>query len=142
MLWQTMILRPHQIVLTVTDLDASVHFYSQFGFTPSTKIRKPDGRERITLHAPGADSFELKLFTNPDASKPRQPQPLEEYLRDVGTRYMSLLCTDVDHFYAQHKSALNFVRAPKTGMTGCRYAFITDPDGILLEIYQPADVSK
>jgi catechol 2,3-dioxygenase-like lactoylglutathione lyase family enzyme len=132
-----MILRPHQVVLTVSDLDASMKFYGRFGFSPGSRIRKNDGRERVALRAPGNDEFELKLFSNLDPRPLDAGVTLENQLASIGTRYLSLLCEDVDEFYERHRSTLNFVRAPKTGMTGCRYAFFTDPDGILLEVYQP-----
>jgi catechol 2,3-dioxygenase-like lactoylglutathione lyase family enzyme len=130
-------LRPHQVVLTVSDLDASIEFYGRFGFSASSRIRKRDGRERVTLRAPESDGFELKLFSNPDPRPLDAQLTLQGQLASIGTRYLSLLCDDVDKFYERHRRALNFVRAPKTGMTGCRYAFFTDPDGILLEVYQP-----
>ncbi len=129
-------LKPHQIVLTVSSLEKSVEFYSQFGFIPENHIRKDDGRERITLRSKLPSELELKLFTNPNPKPISMPDNLQEYLTQIGTRYMSLLSDDVDGFYEQFKSHLNFIHPPKTGMTGCRYAFFTDPDGILIEVYQ------
>lgn len=62
---------------------------------------------------------------------------LTDYLCQVGTRYLTLRCENVDEFYEAFKGEIRFVRSPKNGMTGCRYAFLLDPDGILVEIYQP-----
>lgn len=128
---------PCQVVLTVSDLATSIAFYEQFGFQAGSRICKPDGRSRVTLTARSSPGFELKLFTNPHAhANPELPE-LADYLCRVGTRYLSLRCEDIDKFYEHFKGKLTFVREPKNGLTGCRYAFVVDPDGILLEIYQP-----
>jgi catechol 2,3-dioxygenase-like lactoylglutathione lyase family enzyme len=128
-------LRVHQVVLTVSSLERSVQFYSQFGFIAENHICKGDGRERITMRSMLSE-FELKLFANPSPKPLRMSHDLQDYLTEIGTRYMSLLCDDVDDFYERYKTQLDFIRKPKTGMTGCRYAFFTDPDGILVEVYQ------
>jgi hypothetical protein len=72
-----MMLRPHQVVLTVSDLDASVKFYGRFGFSPGSRIRKNDGRERVALRASkvtpassGRGSGLLNRTRNPMTGKP------------------------------------------------------------------------
>lgn len=129
-------LRPFQIVLTVSDLDRSVKFYSQFGFRTGKFVQKEDGRTRITLIPEGVSDFELKLFSNPSAKSLPSSSNTQEYLKETGTKYMSLLVDDVDLFYAGYKEKINFLAQPKDGMTGCRYVFFRDPDNILVEVYQ------
>jgi len=129
---------PWQVVLTVSDLATSIAFYEQFGFRASPRICKPDGRSRVTLTARSSPDFEIKLFTNPRPLTMVKTPCLETYLNQVGTRYLSLRCKDIDQFYEDFKGKLTFVRTPKNGLTGCRYAFVLDPDGILLEVYQPS----
>jgi len=135
-------LKVHQVVLTVSSLEKSVEFYSQFGFVPENHLRKEDGRERITMRSTRSSDFELKLFTNPRPKSFSIPEDLQEYLTQIGTRYMSLLADDVDEFYEQNKTRIRFIQKPKTGMTGCRYTFFTDPDGIVVEVYEKNYLAK
>ena len=129
-------LKPFQIVLTVSDLEKSITFYSQFGFKKGKFVKKEDGRTRITLMPAGLDNFELKLFSNPMAKPLAEGGDTQNYLREVGTKYMSLLTEDIDAFYKKFKNKINFLGEPKNGMTGCRYVFFKDPDNILVEVYQ------
>jgi len=130
----------HQVVLVVKDLELSTQFYSKFGFEPMNRINKKDGRTRVTLIQRDYPNFELKLFSNKcpitENSHLKSKKDIDAFLRTTGIRYFTLLTENINEFYETYNKKIKFLTSPKRGMTGCKYVYIKDPDGILVEIYE------
>jgi catechol 2,3-dioxygenase-like lactoylglutathione lyase family enzyme len=142
----------HHTGYTVSDLDRSVAFYRDLmGMEVIAQQEKqggylgrivgyPDAHVRMAhLRVPG-DRHVLELFEYlaPEGTTPERIEP-----RDVGVAH---LCFLVDDLPAAHRKLVeagvtSFVSPPievDTGInTGGFGVYLRDPDGILVEIFQP-----
>jgi catechol 2,3-dioxygenase-like lactoylglutathione lyase family enzyme len=142
----------HHTGYTVSDLDRSVAFYcdvlglevvaqqqKQGGYLAEI-VGYPDTHVRMAhLRVPGgAHVVELFEYLAPEGAHPDRIEP-----RDVGTAH---LCFVVDDLPAVHRRLVEagvdtFVSPPvavDTGInTGGFGVYLRDPDGIVVEIFQP-----
>lgn len=142
----------HHTGYTVSDLDRSVAFYrdlmglevlaeqeKQGGYLAAI-VGYPDAHVKMAhLRAPASGHvLELFQYIAPEGEKPERIEP-----RDVGTAHLCFLVDDLDAVYRRLVDAgvETFVSPPvlvDTGInTGGYGIYLRDPDGIVLEIFQP-----
>jgi catechol 2,3-dioxygenase-like lactoylglutathione lyase family enzyme len=142
----------HHTGYTVSDLDRSVAFYrdlmglevlaqqeKQGGYLAAI-VGYPDAHVRMAhLRAPASGHvLELFEYIAPKGETPERIEP-----RDVGTAHLCFLVDDLDAVYRRLVDAGvdTFVSPPvlvDTGInTGGYGIYLRDPDGIVLEIFQP-----
>ena len=141
----------HHTGYTVSDLDRSVRFYrdclglevvaqqqKQGGYLAAI-VGYPDAHVKMAhLRVPGADHLvELFEYLSPEAQQ-RQIEP-----RNVGTAHLCFVVDDLPAVHARLEDAGvdTFVSPPvevDTGInTGGYGLYLRDPDGILVELFQP-----
>lgn len=141
----------HHVGLTVTDLDASVAFYSQnLGCTEVMRQEKrggylaaivgyPDAHVRMA-HLRAADGelvIELFEYLSPDlVSVDLEP-------RVVGNPHLCFVVDDLPAVHARlAASGVRFFSDPVLVDTGANAGgwgvYLRDPDGIVIELFQPA----
>jgi catechol 2,3-dioxygenase-like lactoylglutathione lyase family enzyme len=137
--------------LTVADIDRSIGFYrDQLGFEVVMQQEKqggylgaivgyPEAHVRMAhLALPGsAHRIELFEYLEP-RSAPRTTEP-----RDVGVTHVCLTVTDLQGLYdrLRESAACSFLSPPVEVDTGANRGgsalYLRDPDGILVELFQP-----
>lgn len=126
-------LQPHHIGVVVSDLERSTGFYRALGFEVVKDLPAEDGSRAIRFIRLG--SFELELFWY---AEPSAPAPGPAGRGQLGFRHLALRTTDIDATLADVKAAgvapseLEVRRVP----IGYSLVFLTDPDGIEIEIVQ------
>ena len=144
--------RIHHHTFTVSDMDRSIRFYRDLlGFKLLQDVLREnlpsydqvmgfkDVRVRVAMFQDPAGESMLALlqFHNPS------PRPRETDLRDVGTSVLAVEVADIDARY-EHLSAagVRFNTPPvdvvRDGRLAARLTYARDPDGILIELYEPA----
>ena len=142
----------HHTGYTVSDLDRSVAFYrdrigmevlatqEKRGGYLAAIVGYPDAHVRMAhLRMPGGDHvLELFEYLAPAGAAPERIEP-----RDVGTAHLCIRVDDLPAVYKRLRRAGvdSFVSEPvevDTGInTGGYGLYLRDPDGIVLELFQP-----
>jgi catechol 2,3-dioxygenase-like lactoylglutathione lyase family enzyme len=142
----------HHTGYTVSDLDRAVGFYrdrlgmevlatqEKEGGYLAAIVGYPDAHVRMAhLRMPGSDHvLELFQYLKPSGAAPKRIEP-----RDVGTAHLCIQVDDLPAVYQQLRQAGvdSFVSEPvkvDTGInTGGYGLYLRDPDGIVLELFQP-----
>lgn len=118
------------VVLVVADLDASVEFYTQIlGLRPGHRsgayAQLDTGRTRISLYQRDAMSEVLGFAL--ETPSPRAPSfELGFKVADVDTVFSALVA-----------AGATATSAPTDRHWGQRTAYVSDPDGYLIELAQP-----
>ncbi len=142
----------HHTSFTVADLDKSVAFFRDLGlellfvrevyadyFDQIVGIQGCEVRAAL-LRVPGsAHHVELFQYLNP-VGEPVNPQPC-----DPGSVHLSLLVDDLPALYGRLRDRAAFVSAPVEitagPNSGGRAVYVRDPNGVLVELFQPPDDS-
>ncbi|MDP2629792.1 MAG: VOC family protein [Candidatus Uhrbacteria bacterium] len=122
----------HHIALTVNNLEESIEFYQNFfGFDRTQEFGREDmGARAVFLEL---DGMRLELWQF-DSMKQNADELGDIYIR--GIRHIAFEVDDIEErilFLQAH--GLNPTKV-KLGSSGHFYTFITDPNGIALELYQ------
>jgi lactoylglutathione lyase len=120
-------------MVRVTDLDASLHFYSTlFGLTETRRYENEKGRFTLVFLAAGEDVDASRSRGAPSLELTYNWDP-EEY---TGGRNFGHLAYEVDDIYAICQklmdNGITINRPPRDG----HMAFVRSPDGISIEILQ------
>ncbi|AYG66142.1 MULTISPECIES: VOC family protein [unclassified Rhizobium] len=123
-------------MVRVTDLDASLHFYSTlFGLTETRRYENEKGRFTLVFLAAGEDAESSRSNGAPSLELTYNWDP-EEY---SGGRNFGHLAYEVDDIYATCQklmdNGITINRPPRDG----HMAFVRSPDGISIEILQKGD---
>jgi catechol 2,3-dioxygenase-like lactoylglutathione lyase family enzyme len=130
-------MRLDHIGASVEDLDSAIAFFdSAFGFQPEVRFELPkDIRGAMLAHPDGS---RLELFERPE-SKPgiRAADPLEAHATR-GYSHFALSAPDIDSVYERAIAAgARKVWEPQPSPEpGVRFAYMTDPDGNLIELVE------
>ncbi len=121
----------HHVAIICSDYEKSRRFYSEIlGLTIVSEAHRPDrGSRKIDLALP--DGIQVELFSFPDP-----PQRLS-YPEACGLRHLAFAVSDLDHAVAALTArgiSIEEVRLDK--LTGKRFTFFADPDGLPLELYE------
>ena len=115
-------------MVRVTDIDASLAFYTTLGLTEMRRIENDRGRFTLVfLAAPGDEAAQVELTYNWD------PEPLS------GGRNFGHLAYAVDDIYALCQALMDagitINRPPRDGYM----AFVRSPDGVSVELLQKGE---
>jgi len=142
---------------TVSDLERSVAWYTDvLGLELVHRQRQDNSYTASLVGMPGA-VLEVAQLAVPDVpcgvsthmlelvqyKRPRGLGPRELPTNDVGTAHLALVVTDIDERYERmRRHGVNFRNPPVLITEGANeggYAcYFSDPDGITLELLQPA----
>ncbi|NLR95934.1 lactoylglutathione lyase [Rhizobium sp. P38BS-XIX] len=123
-------------MVRVTDLDASLHFYSTlFGLTETRRYENEKGRYTLVFLAAAEDAESSGSNGAPSLELTYNWDP-EEY---TGGRNFGHLAYEVDDIYETCQKLMDngviINRPPRDG----HMAFVRSPDGISIEILQKGD---
>jgi lactoylglutathione lyase len=119
--------------IRVHDLERSLHFYRVLGFE---KTAGPFGPERVTIleHPSG---LEINLIVNaPEAGVPNVLMDVP--VKAPGITHVALLCPDLEAAEKAIEEAGYKVKDRATFGTRAKALFVRDPDGVVIELHQPA----
>ncbi len=128
----TILFRPHHVSLTVGDMGVSIAFYRSFGFEVSHTYSSNDGKRRMSHLRLG--SLTLELFQFPL----RQPEisPSNRDIHPIGIRHFALEVDSITEAHALVSSLGYECEGIATGLSGLKYFFVRDPDGIWFEVVE------
>jgi catechol 2,3-dioxygenase-like lactoylglutathione lyase family enzyme len=130
-------LQPHHIGLVVSDLARTTAFYEALGFTIASDMPSGDASRAIRFLELG--SFQLELFWYAEPNDP-QPVPAPGGKGRLGFRHFALRTDDVYAALAELKAS---GLAPadlevRVVPAGYKLVFLSDPDGVEIELMQEA----
>ena len=148
-----MVKRVDHFALTVGDLERSLRFYRDLlGLEVRVRrvwdeeyVRKmvgfSDASMDIALLAlPGSEDQQLELieYRQPRAKAPRNP------INTAGSAHLCFMVDDIQEVYERlRRAGIEFVSAPVAVPVGPnkgrRTAYLLDPDGIVVQLMQPAE---
>ena len=121
----------HHVAIICSNYEESRHFYSEMlGLTIVSETYRADrGSYKIDLALP--DGRQIELFSFP------RPPPRASYPEACGLRHLAFAVGDLDdavNALTARGIALEEVRIDE--LTGKRFTFFADPDGLPLELYE------
>jgi glyoxylase I family protein len=121
----------HHVAIICSNYEKSRRFYSEIlGLAIVSETYRVDrGSYKIDLALP--DGRQIELFSFP------QPPPRASYPEACGLRHLAFAVGDLDHAVnalTARGIALEEVRIDV--LTGKRFTFFADPDGLPLELYE------
>ncbi len=124
-------LRLHHVALIVSDYERSKHFYTRTLGLPIIAETFRAERRSYKLDLALADGSRLELFSFP-SPPPRISRP-----EACGLRHLAFAVTDLDRAVADLIGEGVVVEPVRTDeITGRRFTFFADPDGLPLELYE------
>lgn len=123
----------HHVAITVKDLDVSISFYCElFGMQEMNRFRRDDmGATGVILKCENAN-IELWQFD-------KLQEGVREGLEFTGIRHIAFTTENVEEAYNKFVAKGISCEPVKTGASGGKYFFFTDPDGNSIEIYKPKE---
>ncbi|MBS4641524.1 SMU1112c/YaeR family gloxylase I-like metalloprotein [Aeromonas media] len=121
----------HHVAIIASDYERSRHFYHQVLGLPilAETLRAERQSWKLDLALPDGSQLELFSFPAPPA-RPSRPEA-------CGLRHLAFRVQALDPVIAhleQHGVAVESVRVDE--LTGSRFTFFADPDGLPLELYE------
>ncbi len=121
----------HHIAIICTDYQRSKHFYTQIlGFQIIQEVHREERQSyKLDLALNGQYTIELFSFPHPSA-RPSRPEA-------TGLRHLAFEVNHVDEAVQELKNQGVECEAIRTDqLTGKRFTFFADPDGLPLELYE------
>lgn len=121
----------HHVAIIASDYERSRHFYHQVLGLPILAETLREARQSWKLDLALPDGSQLELFSFPaPPARPSRPEA-------CGLRHLAFRVPALDPVIAhleQHGVAVEPVRVDE--LTGSRFTFFADPDGLPLELYE------
>jgi glyoxylase I family protein len=121
----------HHVALIVSDYSVSKKFYTEtLGFEVIAEtLRQERESWKLDLRVPGGGMLEVFSFPYP-TERPSRPEA-------CGLRHLAFRVSDLDAVVEQLRSRDVLVEDVRIDdLTGARFTFFADPDGLPLEIYE------
>ncbi|MFB0586037.1 SMU1112c/YaeR family gloxylase I-like metalloprotein [Aeromonas salmonicida] len=121
----------HHVAIIASDYDCSRHFYHQVLGLPIIAETLREARQSWKLDLGLPDGSQLELFSFP--APPERPSRPEA----SGLRHLAFRVSDLDRVVRHlqhHQIEVEPVRVDE--LTGKRFTFFADPDGLPLELYE------
>ena len=124
----------HHVAIICSDYERSKHFYTEvLGLSVITETYRA-ARDSYKLDLALPDGSQIELFSFPGA--PARPS----YPEAQGLRHLAFGVADVQAAAVQLRAQGIEVEAIRVDeITGQRFTFFADPDGLPLELYESAD---
>lgn len=126
----------NHVAISVSNNKKSIEFYKKFGFKEFKSWRAED--ESIKIDMLKLNDMILEIFCYKDyESIPESARKITDDLRVIGTKHFALGVDDINEAkeFVMKNDICNDVEINK-GRLGKEYFFISDPDGILVEIIE------
>jgi len=125
------LLRLHHVAIISSDYQRSKRFYTEvLGLAVISEFYRAERDSyKLDLALPGGSQIELFSFPNP----PKRPSRPEA----CGLRHLALEVADIKEavkFIQQQGIEVEAIRVDE--LTGKRYTFFADPDGLPIEFYE------
>jgi len=121
----------HHIALIVSDYEKSKHFYTKILDLEIVKETFREARNSFKLDLALNGQYVIELFSFPDhVARPSYPEAL-------GLRHLAFEVDDIELAASelqQHNIPTEAIRTDE--ITGKRFFFFADPDGLPLEFYE------
>ncbi|MEK7508012.1 MAG: VOC family protein [Patescibacteria group bacterium] len=122
----------HHIAISVDNLEHSLDFYrTNFGFAEISRFERQDLGGKAVFMKLGEILLEIWEFT-----ERRNMNNLAD-LNVVGIRHIAFEVVNLNSKIEEFQNAGIEVSKPDKGASGGIYAFLKDPDGIPIELYEP-----
>ncbi len=121
----------HHVAIICSDYQRSKYFYSQILKLEIINETYRPQRQSYKLDLRLPDNSQVELFSFPDA--PKRPS----YPEAQGLRHLAFSVDDVESVVAylvDHDIEVEAIRIDE--LTGKKFTFFSDPDGLPLELYQ------
>lgn len=126
--------RVHHVAIIASDYEKSKKFYVEIlGLTVVRETYRAE-RDSFKLDLVLADGTQIELFSFPDApARPIRPEA-------CGLRHLAFDIDDMDCYVEELKRrGIEVENVRVDTLTGQRYTFFFDPDGLPLELYEKKD---
>lgn len=121
----------HHIAIICSDYDRSKHFYVQLLGFPILRETYREARDSYKLDLQVGEQTQIELFSFPHPpDRPNSPEA-------CGLRHLAFKVADLDATVADLSAkgiAIEPIRLDE--LTGKRFTFFKDPDGLPLELYE------
>ncbi|PSV26089.1 MULTISPECIES: VOC family protein [unclassified Photobacterium] len=121
----------HHVAIICSDYQRSKYFYSQILKLEIINETYRAQRQSYKLDLRLPDNSQIELFSFPDA--PQRPS----YPEAQGLRHLAFSVDDVESvaaYLVEHHIEVEAIRIDE--LTGKKFTFFSDPDGLPLELYQ------
>lgn len=121
----------HHVAIICSDYQRSKYFYSQILKLEIINETYRAQRQSYKLDLRLPDNSQVELFSFPDA--PQRPS----YPEAQGLRHLAFSVDDVESvaaYLVEHHIEVEAIRVDE--LTGKKFTFFSDPDGLPLELYQ------
>ena len=123
--------RVHHIAIICADYEKSKHFYSEvLGLKIVQEVYREE-RRSYKLDLEVGNQYQIELFSFPDPpARPSHPEA-------AGLRHLAFEVDALDEAVA-HLTVVGVITEPirVDELTGKRFTFFADPDGLPLELYE------
>jgi len=125
------------IAISVSNIERTANFYRKhFGFCLAEKYSHKDIGLTIAVLKNGNSALELFEFKK-HKRLPGYRKGLESDLRTLGVKHFSFEVADIEKILLRLRRAkVRLATDIRTFDNGCRYFFLKDPDGILVEVME------
>lgn len=126
----------NHVAISVTNIQKSIEFYEKFGFKKFKSWEAEDKSIKINMLKLNDTVLEIFCYKN-YSDLPETAKTTATDLPVLGTKHFALGVNDIEkakEFVIQNNICSNV--DIKKGRLGKQYFFISDPDGILVEIIE------